>query len=341
MASPRLSGSLLVCLPGPLAMWCYGLVDHVAAKAGVSVRQFDRADDIAAGKPANIYMCQFPSLSAIDAVRDGRLNAVFVAQDPIWNVAEAIQAGKPPLEAIRAITASATANLAIGSTSRSRLVFPAFEESASGVARRLLMALGLPSDPATLAAAREPIARGLNPDAPLGDVLSRISGHPRPQLPSEVVREVVAKVTAALMAFAQGERGYAVIWPTEVYFSGDRPNEPVEPISDVTGPSRVMIYGPYLHLPPARYVVEIIITFAGRIEDIPFLLELHGGPTCLSCVRLDGRKSGSYRGRFDVAVTEVMSGIEVRLRNERGAIEGEVALSELRFYASDDERAFS
>jgi hypothetical protein len=341
MAIPGLSGSLVVCLPGPLATWCNDLINHAALTAGMSVRHFDRSDDLTAGTPASIYLCQYPSISAIDAVRNARLNAVLIAQDPAWSIAEALQSGSAPLEAIRAVTASATANLAIGSTSRSRLVFPSPAESAAAVARRLLVAVGLPADPATIAAANDLIGRGLSPEAPLGDVLTRVSGRGQPAPLSEMVRDVVAKVTNGAMAMAQGERGYPIIWPTEVYFSGDRPNEPVDPISAVTGPSRVMIYGPYLHLPPARYTVEIIITFAGRIEDIPFLLELYGGETCLARVRLDGRKSGGYRGRFDLAVPDPVPPIEVRLRNERGAIEGEVALSELRFYVSDDERAFS
>lgn len=342
MAIGGRSGILIVCLPGPLVHWCNAVVGAVAARAGVPIRLIDRLDEIATGANLGIHMCQYPSLSAIEAVGNGRLDAVLMVQDPEWSVACAMQDGSSVLEAIRSVSASTVANLAIGATSRSRLVFPDWRESASTTARKLVMAAGLPADPATLGAIGDVIGAGLDVETPLGEVVAHQSQRtPPPALP-QGVRTLLAKVTAGAMAMAQGDSGQPIVWPTEVYLSGDRPNEHVTSIAAVTGPSRVMMYGPYLHLPPARYTVEIIIAFAGRIEDVPFLLEFYAEQTCLTRVLLEGRATGGYRGRFELVVVNPVAPIEIRLRNERGAIEGEVSLVELRFYvAAEEDNIFS
>lgn len=328
-------GSVIICPPGPLATWCYGIIDEVASLTRMAVYRFDRTDTIDPVANPGLYLCEYPSLAAITAIQSGSLAAVLMLQDPVWSVAGSVANRLTLLEALRSYSASSVANLAIGQTSVSRLVFPHPSESAGIAARKVLIAAGLPAGPDTLQKIAPAIAPDGATDMLLGQVVWQISGKAPPPLLSETDRRVITQVTAGTLAMAQGDRSYPVIWPTQIYFSGDRPNEPAAAVADVTGPSRVMIYGPYLHLPPCTYMVEVIISFEGRIDDIPFLLEFWAAEHCLERLRLDGRKSGGYRGRFEMTVSDPVAPIEVRLRNERGSIEGAMSLTELRFFAQD------
>lgn len=342
MAFSARNGSLVVCPPGPSADWCYGVIETVASLAGVPVHRLATTDIINPEGIAGVYICQVPSASAIEAVREGHLDAILVVQDPNWNVSYAMQNGATLLDALRPLSASMTANLAIGSTSRSRLLFPGLQDSAATTARRLLISAGLPSNRAVMDAAAHVVGNGHHVDAPLADVIWNLSTRGEPPQLSAEMQDIVAKVTAGIMAMAQGDRSSPVIWPRDVYLLADRPNEPVPEFAEVTGPARNIVYGPYLHLPPAKYLTEIIVSFAGRIEDIPFLLELYAGSACIARFRLAGRKSGDFRGRFEVSVVDPAAPIEVRLRSERGAIEGEMAFVGSRFYAAaDEDKVFS
>lgn len=75
--------------------------------------------------------------------------------------------------------------------------------------------------------------------------------------------------------------------------------------------------------------------FHGRIEEIAFQLDFLAGQTRMTSLRMEGRNSGAYRGRFKLVVEDPVPHIEIHLRNERGSIEGEVALQELRFYVEE------
>ncbi|MEO1206025.1 MAG: hypothetical protein AAFV45_06810 [Pseudomonadota bacterium] len=155
-------------------------------------------------------------------------------------------------------------------------------------------------------------------------------------LPTEVAA-FTEQVTSGFLAMAEGNTNVPIIWPNGIFFLGDAPNERAPPVASIVGPTRTVLYGPYLHLPPGSYDVEIEVAFMGRIDDIPFILEFHAAPnTMLAQVRMKGRRSGSYRGRFNLQVLDVKKAIEIRLIPERGAIEGQVALRELRFWIRDD-----
>lgn len=322
----------ILCPPGPLAIWIFRILEVAAARAGYALQYVDRTDPIPEDTPAAIYASQYPSPSAIALTAAGRLDAIVIACDPKWSVSFLMASGNSLLEAIRLLTGHMTANVAIGTTSRSRLVYPAFDQPAGVTARSLLAHCGLPTDPATVAEVLAAIQAPLEPSAPLIDVVTQIAPEVA-QAPVLTMEQsaIVDNTLAGLAAMALGDFKTPIIWPTEVYFFGDVPNTPIPAIAPVTGPSRVMAYGPYLHLPPARYAVELIIAFSGRIEEIPFLLEFHALDQCLARYRLEGRRSGAYRSRFYLTVVDPVAPIEVRLRNERGAIEGEVSLGELRF----------
>lgn len=331
MALARSTGVLVVVSPGPMAKWALPLLTKAAAQADAPIRHFDRTDPISAAGAPKIFVCQFPSLSAINAVTMGALDAVYVMADPQWTVAAQRARGASLLEALRLSTASATANLSIGRTSRSRLIYPELDHSTATAAQRLLSACGLPADPAALH--ENLLALGMSGEDELRTTLLHLDAHASPAPLDETESAITQSILGGLAAMAEGESNVPVIWPTAVFLSGDAPNSPAPMVASIVGPSRVVLYGPYLHLPPATYRGEVTIAFSGHIEEIAFHLDFLAEQTRLTSLRMEGRRSGNYRGRFKLVVTDPAAHIEIHLRNERGSIEGEVALRELRFYA--------
>lgn len=340
MALARVSDTLVLVPPGPLAAWSSALLMKASSLAQTPVRHIDRTDTLADGGTPAIFLCEFPSLSAISRVMEGTLDPVCVMADPQWVVAVQLARGASLLEALRLATASATANLATGRTSRSRLVYPELEHSAAAAAQRLLSACGLATDPTTLHGILS--ALDMSGDASLRTVLSQYSALANAPELEAAQSATTQSVMAGLIAMAEGLTSTPVVWPTAVFLSGDAPDTPAPEIASIVGPSRVVLYGPYLHLPPATYRGEITIAFSGRIDEIAFQLDFFSGQTPLTSLRMEGRKSGTYRGQFKLVIADPVPHIEIHLRNERGSIEGEVALQELRFYVDDPEvRAFS
>lgn len=343
MAVGNRGGTVVVVMPGPATGWACDAVAAIVAERGIGLRLIDRTDDIDLGTAGGtVHLCQFPGRSVIAGIEQGQLEAVLLVEDPLVSVAHAMgTSGSTFLEAVRSLSASLVANLAIGRTSRSRLVFPAYEQPALATARRLAGAMGLGGDPATLGGLIGALAPAAAPEATLAAAVHARAPVPRIAELSEAQRRAVLSVAAGAIEMAQGNPGRPIVWPTEVFFSGDRPNEPAPRIAPVMGPSRVMLYGPYLHLPPAAYRVELIVAFSGRIEDVPFLIEVHGGAECLARYRIQGRRSGGYRGWFRFRTEDPVAPIEIRLRNEKGAIEGEMALIEIGLHAEPGESAVS
>ncbi len=53
------------------------------------------------------------------------------------------------------------------------------------------------------------------------------------------------------------------LWPHRVFFSGDKPNEAAPLITEATGASRVLYYGPYYHLAQGRWQASLTLGFSG------------------------------------------------------------------------------
>lgn len=333
MLTPVRPANAVLIPPGPLGSWVNRLVGRLAKAESIPVRLTDRNTDITQhADGSTLIVSQYPSRSLIEAIADGRLNAVVIMCDPALTAAYLMQKGSTVLEAVRALTGSMVAHLAVGATSRSRLVFAALEEPAAITSRRIAQALGLAHETARSKASAAQ-------SATLSTAIAGANPEPPPLSPQH--RRIVDSVTSGLVDLAEGRRDRPVVWPTEVFYWGDRPSEPAPRIASVIGPSRVMIYGPYFHLPPGPWNVELILAFSDAIKDIPFLLEIYGGQQRLGRFRIEGRPAGGYLGRLTFEVADPVAPIEIRLRNEQGSIEGEIALVEMRLSAADPASEFS
>jgi hypothetical protein len=125
-----------------------------------------------------------------------------------------------------------------------------------------------------------------------------------------------------------------ISWPSSVFLFGDRPNEPAPLVADVTGPARIVFYGPYFHLPAGRWQAQIVLGFSYDIFGTPFSIEVHGSTlVAKAIVKPDGE--GIFRASFSLTHTRPQDPLELRVRNEEGAIEGRIGLARVQFFSED------
>lgn len=341
------ASSVAIGAPGAFTLWAFDAIRMLAARAdGAVVNEIDRTDPIepAANAPS-VYLTRFPSATIIEAVANGDLKALVLLDDPVAGVEFIIATtGQSLLEAIRAHSASGVAHLAIGRAPEAGFILRPGDRRACEVLRQIADSLALPYDDAVIKDSLTRLGAANDPETSIDAVIARhMEGCASSALlhqtsSSAASRATIRAVLDPLAAMAQGAFHQPIVWPVGVFLYGDRPDEPAPPVVSIIGPARTLIYGPYFHLPPGEYRVEIVMAFSGRIDDIPFSLEMHGGSR-LGRFWIHPRPSGEYVGRFRLRHENPADPIEIHLRNERGAIEGELALAEMRFFALPEHEA--
>lgn len=321
--------------PGAFTLWVFDAIKLLAEHSEThTVQVIDRSDPLADDCDSNrIYLTQYPSLALIEAIANGRLQVIRLTESPEDSISYMMTScGNTRNEALRALSASMVAHLAIAAAADTHTIPRQGDQPVRAYIRYLTMCLNLPHDEPTLDRVHDGLAAGL---PKLGALETSMAARFSPTDDTAVsvdesTQAIIKKMIAPLALMADGNPFQPIIWPTDVFLSGDRPNEPAAAVASVMGPARVIFYGPYFHLPPADYAVEVILAFSGHIDEIPFALEIHGN-SCLARARFERRSAGGYRGKFQFRHRNPVDAIEIHLRNEQGAIEGEVALVELRF----------
>lgn len=337
-------GTVVIGPHGVLTTWVFDVVRRLCAHDPArTVRLIDRGDSIEGlAVPKPIYLTHYPSPSLLAAIESGDANVLCVLDDPV-DVAAYLQSalGLPLLEAVRAQTATAVANLIISRADDVLLLNRATEQTVRSVVTRIASHLSLFHGREDSMDVIEPVCDGHGAAFGLEGVLAASDDHYVPPLrltagaaPDDLMT-IATSVLDPLVAMARGDTLRPVAWPTPVFKFGDRPDDAPPRVAEVSGPARVLYYGPYFYLPPARYRVEAILAFSDEIQDVPFVLEVHGA-TWMAKARIERRKPGGYRGYFILDHQDPMATIEIRLRNETDVPQGRLALIELLFFVLKD-----
>jgi hypothetical protein len=169
---------------------------------------------------------------------------------------------------------------------------------------------------------------------PIEQVLSQcVPGYVAPGKTSSISSEeavVIDQVLSPMVLTSFSRDVTPICWPSSVFLYGDRPNECAPLVADVTGAARVIFYGPYLHLPAGRWRVQVVLGFSDDIFGTPFSIEVHGSAVVAKAV-VKPNGGGIFRGSFSMAHTKPQDPLELRIRNEEGAIEGRIGLARVRF----------
>lgn len=309
-------------VPCAWTAWAFEALKLVAAARGgeVQLRYFDRLDECAAEDEQHaVILTQYPnpSIGALAQTRD--LRFLLFRETCNRSVAHLMGAGGTGyLEALRAVGASCS--LIKGLTrARKPIDVPRI---APDHALDLLKWFGR-------------VVGFAIPEDRAASILRTLGNPPAPSEVGDETLDDSQRETARLVLNALYE-GLAqpalprLTWPYNVFFSGDRPNTSADSVTDVTGAARILYYGPYFHLPAGTWQARATLGFSDDVADTPFALEAHS-TNVLGGLAFKPRSPGLFTVTMRFDVTSPEQPIEVRLRSERGAIEGQIALVKLDF----------
>ncbi|MBU1213240.1 MAG: hypothetical protein KJ587_18525 [Alphaproteobacteria bacterium] len=147
------------------------------------------------------------------------------------------------------------------------------------------------------------------------------------------LQHLVASILVPMHDMAFVDEPHAIIWPAECFYLADEPDAKKMASSnafiELTGPSRMLLHGPYLHLPAARYRAAITLDVRDFAKDCIFRVDVSCGATELGKFRLVPRKPGRSIAEFEFEVVDPIPEIQAQLVAERGAIFGQVKLERL------------
>lgn len=266
----------------------------------------------------HLFITNYPARSYLDAVRDGRLRAVVVIDTPMRCFTDLHEAGHEAIAIVRNLSACATQIGELSASPAACLLGPETRQKPAAALRMILGHAGwLPplDHPATTPdLGSTELAHG----AALADSTS-------------LVREVLGP---AFHFAVTGERR-AVTWPRFCLFQGDRPDQAAPAVVDLTGPARVIVYGPYFHLAPGRWIATAQMAFSSGACGMVLALEFHGAAPLGRC-RFQVERAGVFRVDLPIAIGSASEAIELRLVLQHGAIEGHLGLDDIHLIPADD-----
>ena len=299
-------------MPGAFSAWGFEALRLLLQAASPEHVQhwIDRFDGYEFEPGAKAFVCsQFPSRQLRSAVLERALPVILFTTSAAEAVSYQLAHHQGSiLEAVRTIGASTT--LISDCRGRGRTLI--LDESDALGAEELVLMLALHLEISLSASVLAAVLSLLGPPPPLQTdtraLTEREDGIVTPVLESAVahLREPKAPLSS--------------VWPHRVFFSGDRPDEEAPLVMDATGGSRVLYYGPYLHLPEGRWRAKLTLGFTKEAIGLPLKIAAYG-PGLLGEARLRPSQDGIFAAEFSFQVSEPEHPVEFHIRTEEGAIE--------------------
>lgn len=334
--SKNLSDAVVLGAPGSLAAWVYAAVQAAAKSAVVpfDTLWIDREHQIPPARGPRILLSQYPSLDLIAQLQAGLGPAVVILEDPIDLVWHHRRAYKTNLaEGLKTISAAFVANAALRHHPRLFFVQRGLQEPLRDVLWRLVHHLGMTMNPKTYGTLVTSQAATDDPEGQLtleATIAKRMPHYGPPQRFARTAPEhelsgrdatIISQVLDPLFSSSIGRTSAPIHWPPAVFLNADKPGEPIPERIDVTGPSRNLVYGPYIALPPGLYDGEIVLEPSPDLVPMRFSVELHGADQIARVVfTLEHPLAQAVSFRFEHLRSA--QGIEIRLRNENGTLSG-------------------
>jgi hypothetical protein len=128
----------------------------------------------------------------------------------------------------------------------------------------------------------------------------------------------------------QGDDLKEVVWGRDLFQSGDRPGESAVAPINLTGPSRCLSFGPYLRLPGGPWSCRVIFACNERAVGTQMMADVAYVGIPLGQARFQLSEAGVFEIEFAFNNSTPDKPIEVRLFNMTAALDGHVALGEVR-----------
>jgi hypothetical protein len=283
-----------------------------------------------------VYVSHFPSPAFRSDWTTGETPILLCLDDPVDSIRYMLQSGqKSAVEALRVGMAAAASFVELRGRARLLTLHRFTDAPAAAVIDTILHHLGFALSDEQRRSLHAGCGAG-SPDASLESALkASVEHYASPDEPQAVVSPkqatMVAEALAPLLQMSFRETPGPVVWPIEAFFSGDRPDMPAALVTDLTGGARILYYGPYFHLPAGYWKVRLMVGFSAGARSMPFSVEVFAGQQPLAIATMAPEHRGVYHATFHFLHDQIENPIEVRLRSDRGAIEGQVALGRVEF----------
>ena len=186
----------------------------------------------------------------------------------------------------------------------------------------------LAHDPALAVEAVRRLVGGLElRDERVDDLIVRLFPHALPfgkfsnQMIEMGVPNWVAKTLSHFGQIASGNAVDTVFWPRDAFLDPHSSEHPIAPFQDLTGPSRGLIFGPFLYLPAGKWriVASLEIVDVGS-NALRADVAIAGEPVAVVKFNLPDR--GRFEFSLEFEVKEPRQYLEFRIILAQGAIEG-------------------
>ena len=256
----------------------------------------------------SLIITNYPGDSFLDAVVSGKLPSVIVLDSPLHSFLDLRRAGHDAIGIIRNLSACATRLGELSRCPAALLLGPEVPATPAAVLQAISNQTGwpLPSNGA---------------GAPDGSEQTR----PSAAILSPQEHSLVTDVLEPAFHFAATGDRSGLTWPHACLLSGDNPGQPAPAILDLTGPARVLVYGPYLHIPPGHWTAQAKFAFSPSSRGTKLALEFHGISQLARC-SFTVEQPGVFQIDLPVHIPSAREAIELRLVLEHGAIEGHLGL---------------
>jgi hypothetical protein len=121
-----------------------------------------------------------------------------------------------------------------------------------------------------------------------------------------------------------GQRRFgAATWDRELFMSPDSKDHALPAVFTMVGPARLVVFGPYIHLPSGVWVGALSFKFWNNFGRVPFRLDVYTDQVEFQAdAQLPPSGSGEFSFHFQTGWP--MKTVEVRLAQMQGAIDGDM-----------------
>lgn len=313
---------VLLVTPGVVANWVVEAARVAALSAGgMPVMFADATTEIDASARPAIYVSSYPSASLLALALAAPERTLMVVEPALAVIGHLRQrAGCSLQEAIRFASASAAHLMAAAESGRLPILSAAALDRTRLTREIVLLINGARAAEALNA---QEVAR-LFPAVPDGERAQAAGDEAATRVVLNVLSSIYTRLTGA------GSQDLSIIWPWQVFYSGDSQAQLASAIADMTGGARILYYGPYFHLPAGRWTARIMLAFSADAVGMPVSIGIYSDQT-LGEVMVRVQGAGVFAATVPMAVHDPARPIELRVATREGAIEGWVALGMAEF----------
>lgn len=144
--------------------------------------------------------------------------------------------------------------------------------------------------------------------------------------------ELLAQVSEAYAAHLNAPGARALIWPAGLFQEGIPPFRPATALMDLTGPARILFFGPYINLPEGFWVAEVRFRVAGNRSGNSLRFEVAASNEVVASSRIVLPLQGAFSTRIAFESTRADVPFEIRAILMEGAIEGDFQLVDVALH---------